>query len=63
VTTNLLARGIDIKGVSCVINLELPYNFINRTKKIKDFSAYIHRVGRTGRFARKGIVLTMVEDS
>jgi superfamily II DNA/RNA helicase len=44
ITTDLLARGIDVQQVSLVINYDLPRNLEN----------YIHRIGRSGRFGRKG---------
>jgi translation initiation factor 4A len=47
ITTDLLARGIDVQQVSLVINYDLPANREN----------YIHRIGRGGRFGRKGYVL------
>jgi len=43
ITTDLLARGIDVQQVSLVINYDLPSNREN----------YIHRIGRSGRFGRK----------
>jgi translation initiation factor 4A len=43
-TTDLLARGIDVQGVNLVINFDLPTNR----------EMYIHRIGRTGRYGRKG---------
>ncbi|WP_461214340.1 DEAD/DEAH box helicase [Lacticaseibacillus sp. GG6-2] len=49
VATDLAARGIDIKGVSHVINAELP----------NDNEFFIHRVGRTGRNGMKGIAITL----
>lgn len=54
-TTDLLARGIDIPFVNLVINYDLPI-----TKE-----TYIHRIGRCGRFDKKGVAITMVkmEDS
>lgn len=45
ITTDLLARGIDIQLVSLVINYDLP--------ELKDKESYIHRIGRSGRFGRK----------
>jgi superfamily II DNA/RNA helicase len=50
-TTDLLSRGIDIPLVNLVINYDLPIN-----KEI-----YIHRIGRCGRFDRKGVAITMVK--
>ena len=47
ITTNLLARGIDVQQVSVVINYDLPHATEN----------YIHRIGRSGRFGRKGLAI------
>ena len=44
ITTDLMARGIDVQGVSLVINYDLPMQK----------ESYIHRIGRSGRFGRKG---------
>ena len=49
VATDLAARGIDIEGVSHVINAEVP----------QDLSYFIHRVGRTGRNNLSGIAITL----
>jgi translation initiation factor 4A len=53
VTTDLLGRGIDVQQVSLVINYDLP----------QDKESYIHRIGRGGRFGRKGVALNLVTDS
>merc|ERR1711893_301303 len=52
ITTDLLARGIDVQQVSLVINYDLPSNREN----------YIHRIGRSGRFGRKGVAINFVTD-
>lgn len=52
VTTDLLARGIDVQQVSLVINYDLPTNREN----------YIHRIGRSGRFGRKGVAINFLTD-
>lgn len=50
ITTDLLARGIDVQQVSLVINFELPINK----------ESYLHRIGRSGRFGRKGTAINFV---
>lgn len=52
ITTDLLARGIDVQQVSLVINFDLPTNREN----------YIHRIGRGGRFGRKGVAINFVTE-
>jgi translation initiation factor 4A len=52
ITTDLLARGIDVQQVSLVINYDLPNNREN----------YIHRIGRGGRFGRKGVAINFVTE-
>ncbi len=48
ITTNVLARGIDILQITLVINYDMP---VDKTGK-PDFATYIHRIGRAGRFGR-----------
>jgi translation initiation factor 4A len=50
ISTDLLARGIDVQQVSLVINFELPMNREN----------YIHRIGRSGRYGRKGVAINLI---
>jgi len=50
ITTDLLARGIDVQQVSLVINYDLPTNAEN----------YLHRIGRSARFGRKGVAVNLV---
>jgi len=50
ISTDLLSRGIDVQQVSLVINYDIPRNI----------ESYIHRIGRSGRFGRKGIALNFV---
>ncbi len=49
VATDLAARGIDVDGISHVINFELP----------DDCESYIHRIGRTGRASASGVAFTL----
>ena len=50
ITTDILSRGIDIQQVSLVINYDMP----------KYPQTYIHRIGRSGRFGRKGTAINFV---
>jgi len=50
ITTDLLARGIDVQQVSLVINYDMPTNSEN----------YLHRIGRSARFGRKGVAVNFV---
>ena len=50
ISTDLLARGIDVQQVSLVVNYDIPTQKEN----------YIHRIGRSGRFGRKGVAINFV---
>jgi ATP-dependent RNA helicase len=50
ITTDVWARGIDVQQVSVVFNYDLPMKREN----------YLHRIGRSGRFGRKGIAINFV---
>ncbi|GLI64161.1 hypothetical protein VaNZ11_007346 [Volvox africanus] len=50
VSTDVMARGVDLDRVNLVINLDLPY----------DAATYMHRVGRTGRFGSRGVCVSFV---
>jgi ATP-dependent RNA helicase RhlE len=51
VATDVAARGIDVDGISHVINFELP----------DDAESYVHRIGRTGRAAASGVALSLCD--
>lgn len=51
VATDVAARGIDVTGVTHVINYECP----------EDSSTYVHRIGRTGRAGAEGVAVTLVD--
>ena len=57
ISTNLMARGIDIDQVTVVVNYDLPvtYNLGEIDKE-----TYLHRIGRTGRFGKDGLAINMV---
>ena len=52
ITTDIWARGLDVQQVSLVINYDLP----------KNREQYIHRIGRSGRFGKKGVAVNFVKD-
>lgn len=52
ITTDVWARGIDVQQVSLVINYDLPFKR----------ESYIHRIGRSGRFGRKGVAINFVKE-
>lgn len=58
ITTNVLARGIDVLSVTLVINFDVPLTRHGRP----DPETYIHRIGRSGRFGRKGVAINFVHD-
>jgi superfamily II DNA/RNA helicase len=53
VSSNITARGIDIQQVRTVINFDIP----------KSVDVYLHRIGRSGRWGRKGIAVNFVTKS
>ena len=50
ISSNLTARGLDVQQVSTVINFDVP----------KDIHIYIHRIGRSGRWGRKGMGINFI---
>ncbi len=63
ITTNVLARGIDVQSVSMVINYDVPMSPNPTTKVFEpDPQTYLHRIGRTGRFGRVGVAVTFVSN-
>jgi ATP-dependent RNA helicase DDX19/DBP5 len=60
ITTNVLARGIDVSTVSMVINYDIPMKGMGDA--MHDTETYLHRIGRTGRFGRVGVSITFVSD-
>ncbi|KAA6323126.1 MAG: putative Eukaryotic initiation factor 4A-III, partial [Streblomastix strix] len=51
ITTDIWARGIDVSHVSLVVNYDIPGNR----------ELYIHRIGRSGRYGRKGVAISFVK--
>ena len=61
ITTNLLARGIDVPEVEIVINYDVPVEHGFKGARKGDPETYLHRIGRAGRFGAKGIAITLLE--
>ncbi|MDD2724455.1 MAG: DEAD/DEAH box helicase [Methylovulum sp.] len=53
VSTDLAARGLDVKGINLVVNFDVPRNGID----------YIHRIGRTGRADEQGVAIALVKST
>ncbi|KAE8216464.1 hypothetical protein CF327_g306 [Tilletia walkeri] len=58
IATNVISRGIDIQQVTLVINYDMPLT----QQGTPDAETYLHRIGRTGRFGRKGVSINFVHD-
>ena len=52
-SSDLLSRGIDVQQLSLVINYDIP----------RDKETYIHRIGRSGRYGRKGVAINLIHES
>ena len=52
IATDIIARGIDVQQVEIVINFDIP----------RHIETYIHRIGRSGRFGRKGFAINFVTE-
>lgn len=57
VTTNVCSRGIDVEQVTLVVNFDLPVDMQGNA----DNETYLHRIGRTGRFGKRGFAVNMVD--
>ena len=58
ITTNVLARGVDVDNVCMVVNYDVPVDKDGNP----DYETYLHRIGRTGRFGRKGTAINLISD-
>ena len=54
ISSNITARGIDVQQVSLVINYDMP--------KSNNIESYVHRIGRSGRFGKKGLSINLVSE-
>eukprot|EP00116_Pleurobrachia_bachei_P015470 sb/3475732/ len=60
ITTNVCARGIDVEQVTVVINFDLP---TLHDTGAPDMETYLHRIGRTGRFGKKGVAINFIDSA
>lgn len=58
ISTDVLARGFDQAQVNLVINYDMPIKY--NTRDEPDYEVYLHRIGRAGRFGRKGAVFNLL---
>jgi ATP-dependent RNA helicase DDX19/DBP5 len=58
ITTNVLARGIDVSSVTMVVNYDIPEG----PRGQADPETYLHRIGRTGRFGKVGVAVSFISD-
>ncbi len=61
ITTDLLARGIDVPEVEFVINYDVPVLRNRNGSRSGDAGTYLRRIGRAGRFGTKGIAITLLD--
>mmetsp|Transcript_9 Transcript_9/g.14 ORF Transcript_9/g.14 Transcript_9/m.14 type:complete len:487 (+) Transcript_9:158-1618(+) len=57
ISTDVLSRGFDVSQVTLVINYDVP---VERDQRTPAFETYLHRIGRSGRFGRKGVAFNLV---
>lgn len=60
ITTNALARGVDVPAVAVVVNYDLPVLHQGQ-RLVADEATYLHRIGRCGRFGRRGTAINFLE--
>lgn len=57
ISTDVLARGFDVSQVTLVVNFDVP---VERDGRTPQYETYMHRIGRSGRFGRKGAAFNLV---
>lgn len=65
ISTDLLGRGFDVQQVELVINFDLPYVIDRNTGDVNEekMAEYLHRIGRGGRFKRRGTAINLISGS
>ena len=57
ISTDVLSRGFDVSQVTLVVNYDVP---VERDQRTPNYETYLHRIGRSGRFGRKGAAFNLV---
>ena len=57
IATDVLSRGFDVSQVTLVVNYDVP---VERDARTPAYDTYLHRIGRSGRFGRKGAAFNLV---
>uniref|UniRef100_A0A7S0WXR9 RNA helicase n=1 Tax=Chlamydomonas leiostraca TaxID=1034604 RepID=A0A7S0WXR9_9CHLO len=57
ISTDVLSRGFDVSQVTLVINYDVP---VERDQRTPNYETYLHRIGRSGRFGRKGAAFNLI---
>eukprot|EP00877_Chromochloris_zofingiensis_P006155 jgi/Chrzof1/1793/Cz10g21100.t1 len=57
ISTDVLARGFDVSQVTLVVNYDIP---MERNERTPNYETYLHRIGRSGRFGRKGAAFNLI---
>ena len=58
IATDVLSRGLDVSTVTLVINYDMPVEYQNPS--VPNFETYLHRIGRSGRFGKKGAAFNLL---
>jgi len=60
--TDLVSRGIDIPGLTLVVNFDVPFEKDHEGFYKAAKETYLHRIGRTGRFDTRGLAINLIKD-
>lgn len=58
ISTDIISRGFDVNTVTLVVNYDLP---VKHESNDPDYETYLHRIGRSGRFGKKGAAFNFVD--
>lgn len=63
ICTDMIARGVDVPEAELVVNFDVPckQKTSKSNEKVGDQETYLHRIGRTGRFGKQGLALSLYD--